>query len=400
MALKKLIHHSKKAIKKVQSKVEELKSTREDHIAAEAKLPVSQTQRITVDISLWSATKIILVVFGFMFLQNIVKELSDILLTFFFALFIAVALGPMVDKLESKIKMPRSIAVIFIYIFVMGFVGFIISAVVPIMIDQLTQITLDLKDYLNDYLQNGHVKDSFISKYIPHIESLLGQIDRQELIASAQKYLQDIASNLADFASNALGVAASVVNGIFNFVLILLISFFMIMERGALRQFFTLLFPRKYEKYIIIKADNVQKKISEWVHGQLMLFLIIGTIAYIGLSIIGVEYALTLAMVAGLAEFLPYIGPMLAFVTAAPVAFNMSIIKGLWVIAFYIALQMFEGNVIVPIVMKKAVGLPPLVTIIAMLIGFQFLGIIGVILSVPLASIVAIFVGDFTGRKR
>ena len=130
------------------------------------------------------------------------------------------------------------------------------------------------------------------------------------------------------------------------------------------------------------------------------MFFIVGGIAYVGLSIIGVKYALTLAIVAGLAEFLPYIGPMIAFATAAPVAFNESMVQGFWVIGFYSALQIFEGNIIVPLIMRKAVGLPPIVTILALLIGWQFLGIIGMVLSVPLASIIAIFVEDFRERRR
>ena len=134
-----------------------------------------------------------------------------------------------------------------------------------------------------------------------------------------------------------------------------------------------------------------------------MLFFIIGTIAYISLQIIGVKYALTLAMVFGIAEFLPYLGPILSFLISAPIAFNESITSGLALVVFCIGLQFVEGNFIVPLVMKRSVGLPPVVTIIALIAGASFSNIInpilGMILAVPVATILSIFVRDYTMRN-
>lgn len=416
MPLKKFIDKSKKILIRVRNKVQSLSKNDlpYDKNLKTSKLPEEKSQAMTVEISLWSSAKIILIVLGFLILQKALLQIAGILLIFFISLFLAAAFNPGVDWFEQKLKFPRPLGIIVLYIFVLGILSFIIGGVVPIIINQISDMATSLKDYLNNFIRNENTDSGLLGRFKTNIEGFLNQIDQKQLIESVQKYLQTIASNLASFAGNAFGIVFKVVNGIFNFILILLLTFFMVTEKNELNKFFTSLFPRKYEKYIYEKAHMVQIKIGDWVHGQIALFFIMGIITFIGLKIIGIialkagfvmetadisKYALTLALVAGLAEFLPYVGPMLAFATAAPVAFNDSLLIGVIVIGFYGFLQMLEGNIIVPLVMKKAMGLSPIVTIIAMLAGWQFLGIWGMILSIPLASIISIFVGDFTGRK-
>lgn len=399
MSLKKILHHSKKALSAIRQKMTDLRTEEKRESFPKAKFPEEKCQRMVVEISLWSAAKVIFLILGLLLLQSIIVELKDIFIIFFFSLFIAAAFNPGVDKLEKHLRFPRPVGVILLYIVVIGVFGFIVGGIVPIIIEQLTDMAGFLKEYLNNFLKNGS-QDGFLGSARPYIERYVNELDQKQIIESLQQSLQGLAQNLGNFAGNALGVISSVVNGILNLVLILFLSFFMSVDRDSLGDFFTSLFPKKYEDYIAAKTHSSQKKIGEWVHGQLALFFIIGAFAYVGLSILGVKYALTLAMVAGLAEFVPYVGPVIAFATAAPVAFNDSVSLGFWVIGFYAFLQFVEGNFIVPLVMRKAVGLPPMVTIIALMVGWQFLGIIGMILSVPVASIIAIFVEDFRERKR
>ena len=408
MPIKKIIHHSKKIIKKVKKTVDAFSNPqKEAEKDTSVLLPKEETKKMIVEISLWSATKVILLVLGFLVLQNVLAQLIDTFMIFFFALFLATAFNPGVDKLE-KFKIPRSIGIVILYILVIGILGIIIGGVVPILIEQVAEIANNLKDYLNDLIKNAP-KDSLLAEIKPQvqesinkIQEFIDKIDKENIIESLRNYEEYLPAvkKFGNFASDAFGFLISIVNGIFNLILILLLTFFMVTEKDSLNIFFTSLFPNKYKRYISEKTNKIQRKIGEWVHGQVALFFIVGLIAFFGLKILGIKYALTLAMVAGLAEFLPYVGPILAFATAAPVAFNQSIFLGLWVIGFYAFLQILEGNVIVPVVMRKAVGLPPMVTIISMLIGWQFLGILGVILSVPLASIGSIFISDFTERKK
>ncbi len=399
MPLKKIAKKSKSFFSSVKEKIDDLKKKPKKSKSAKTHLPQEKTERMVVDISIWSATKIILIIFLLLFVQDIIVQLKDILITFFLSLFIAAAFNPGVDKLENKYKIPRWAGVIIIYLIVIAVLSLMIGTLVPIIIEQLSEMVIFLKDYLNNVIQNGS-GDMLPEIIRPYVENVVSQIDQKEIIEQLQASLSTIAENLTDFAANAFGAITSVVDGIFNLILVVLLSFFMVVDKTALKEFFTSLFPKKYEKYIFVKTGTIQNKIGEWVHGQVALFFLVALIAYIGFSIIGLKYALTLALVAGFAEFLPYVGPLITFVVAAPVAFNQSLVTGISLIIFHVILQVFEGNILLPLVMKKATGLSPIVTIIALLIGWQFLGVIGMILSVPLASIATIFVNDFREHQK
>lgn len=396
--LKKIIKNSKKLFSSVKNKFFEVAS--EDDGIRDIKPPEgsSEDKKIAVDISIWSATKIILIFLLLILIKDLIVEIKDILITFFLALFVAAALNPGVDKLEKKFKIPRWLGVIILYVVIISILSIIISSLIPIIIEQVSEMAIFLKNYLNKLLQDnaqGNIHGAFGNL----IHLTLDQVDKQSLIEQLQKSLSTITDNLSNFATNALGIIISVANGIFNLIVIILLSFFMVVDREGLKNFFTDLFPKRYKKYITAKTHNIQIKIGEWVNGQIALFFIVGLISYIGFSLLGLKYALTLALVAGFAEFLPYIGPLITLAVATPLALNNSPIIFMWLLIFYAFLQFFEGNILVPMVMKKAVGLPPIVTIVALLIGWQFLGVIGMILSVPVASIAVIFLKDFIERK-
>jgi predicted PurR-regulated permease PerM len=125
-----------------------------------------------------------------------------------------------------------------------------------------------------------------------------------------------------------------------------------------------------------------------------------GVITYIGLAVMGVNYALTLSVIAGISMVVPVIGRVFAWILAFPIVFNQSPILSLWMSIFYLVMQQVEVNVLVPYIMNRAVGLNPLIIMIAMLIGGQFLGVLGLILSIPIATTVAIFIKDYTSREK
>ncbi|MFW6272909.1 MAG: AI-2E family transporter, partial [bacterium] len=317
-------------------------------------------------------------------------------------LFLAATFNPGVDILERRLKLPRSIGIIILYIIVAAILTLIIGGMIPILFEQIVEISQSLNNYLQS-APEGSMAAQIASQYNDAIQEIQIFIEDFNLDSISSDQLSEW---FGTFKNSAKQIFTKIFSGVFNFILIILLAFFMVVERDSLKRFFTSLFPSRYEEYISHKIHVTQRKVAEWVHGQVALFIIIGLIAFIGLKILGVKYALTLALIAGLAEFLPYIGPVLAFATAAPVAFNQSPLLGVWVVIFYMGIQFVEGNIIVPLVMKKAVGLSPIVTIMAMLIGWQvatllqFSGVIGMILSVPVASILSIFVNYFTGRKK
>ena len=135
---------------------------------------------------------------------------------------------------------------------------------------------------------------------------------------------------------------------------------------------------------------------GRWLQGQLLLMLIIFALDYAGLLLRKVPYALTLALLAGLLEIIPYIGPMISAVLALIFGFFISPLVGLLAFAWFAIMQQIEGNIIVPLVMRKAVGLNPVVVIVALLIGAKLAGVVGIIISVPRATVFSEIVNDLT----
>lgn len=147
-------------------------------------------------------------------------------------------------------------------------------------------------------------------------------------------------------------------------------------------------------------ANRMQSKIGLWLRGQLILSFIIFLLIYVALSILGVKYALILALVAGMTEFVPYLGPILAAVPAIILVFAQSgFVMALFVAIIYYLVQLIENNIIVPKVMQKVVGLNPIVSIAVLMIGFNLGGVVGAILSIPVATAVSVFVKDVFDNK-
>src|SRR3989344_2850754 len=171
------------------------------------------------------------------------------------------------------------------------------------------------------------------------------------------------------------------------------------LEEDALIKIGRLVVPLQHQGYVAQLISRMQYKVGRWVLGQVTLALIIGVSVGIGLWLIGVPYALVLGLVAGLLEVIPVIGPISAAIPGVLVAFSQSLWLGVAVIVFYIVVQQVESHVLIPNVMRKATGLNPLVILLAVLLGARLAGIVGVILSVPLATVISIFLSDVFNAK-
>jgi predicted PurR-regulated permease PerM len=183
-----------------------------------------------------------------------------------------------------------------------------------------------------------------------------------------------------------------------NFILILILVFFMTVDENALENFCISVFPVRYSTYISHRMQMVKTKIGEWIRGQFFVSLAAGIITFIGLAIAGVNYSLTIAVVTAISMIIPVFGRVVAAVIALPIVLNQSPALALFVIIYFFLVSQVENNLMVPLLMNKAVGLSPIMIIFSLLVGFQFMGILGLVLAIPIATIVAIFARDI-GRK-
>lgn len=368
-----------KVLKEKRDKKKEIKQKKEDR-----KIP----ERIKVDLSATSIAKatlvVIAVLLGFLFLF----EIRDIIYIFLAALFLSAAFGPFVDKLEEY-RLPRWLSIIFIYIITFTAVTVLIIAFIPILTEQVPRLISSILNWVRD---NIGIETAAMQEYLDSIEDFiinLGKDIKKEDISAGLDALNN-------FGQNALTILSVVAGGVFTFVMLLVLTFFMVVEKDSIGDFFYSLLPSKYSSYASNKVKLVQGGIGDWLRGQILLSLVIGAMTYIGLMILGMPYAITLAILAGMTEFIPYLGPIIAAVPAVLIGANEPGYMWAYVIILYIVIQQVENNFAVPVIMEKSVGLSAIVVIFAMLVGEHFFGIPGIIIAVPVAAAVQLFVRDYT----
>lgn len=406
--MNRLSHLFKKTHKKFRTLQEKVKFLKEKshHKKDETKAKTPEKAvPVTVNISSISVAKAAAVIALFVALAFIVYEIRSIILIFFVAFILSAALDPTVDKLEAK-RIPRALSILLIYLIFFIVLGVFISNFIPLIAEQVIELAGRIGEIFTNLTTNGKSDIPFMDKIKPLIGQFLESADQQTLVEGIQTSLSEFGEQLKNIAGNAWKALTLVFRSIFNVILTLVLTFFMTMEERGIQKFIQSLFPKKYSRYIIEKSEAVKEKIGGWIRGQLMLSLAVGTTIFIGLSIINIfspvdiKYTATLAMIAAITEFIPYIGPILASIPAILIALNLSPFLVLWVIFVYWLTNWLENNFLVPVIMKKAVGLSPVITIFAMLAGFHFLKIVGIILAVPVTTIIWIFLRDYSEKKK
>lgn len=397
------LKNSSKSLLKLKKKVEELKRKQaelyEQSIPTPIKPKKEKAEEIVMHISAGSVAKATLVVIGLILLTRFLGQISEIILIFFISILFAAALDPTVDTL-AKYRIPRGVSVIGIFIILIFILGFFISQLVPLVAVEMVELVKTLTNLFNKFANDEIQNLSFLEPVRPVLQDFLEQVDKEAIIEQVKNYVESLGSELQKFAGDTFGVIKAVFNGIFNFILVLILTFFLTIEEKNVNQFFVSLFPSKHGQYVIEKMEAIKLKIGLWLRGILSLMVIMFTLSLIGFLILGIDYALTLAMMLGIAELMPVVGPIMATVPGVLVAFNESPWLAVWALGLYLLLQQIESNITIPIVMRKAVGLNPIVIILSMLIGYTSLGILGMIIAIPVATSVSIFVSDYTTKEK
>ncbi len=386
----KKLHETVQRLKKEQSKRKRRPKTHQPK--------PKHKEEVIMHLSTASVAKATLIVIGLVILTNFLGQILNVIIIFFIAILFAAALDSTVDKLEKR-KIPRPVSVLLIFLILIGVLGFFISQLIPLVATQLIELAKNLSSIVNN-LSSGN-SDFLFGETIQNLfNSILENVDQETVISQLQATLETIGTQLQSVAGNTFGAIKALFNGIFNFVLVLILTFFLVVNERSVDDFFISLFPSKHGQYIVEKLESIKDKVGDWLRGQMIMILLMFSLTLIGLLILGVDYALTLAMMAGIAELLPVVGPIMAGVPAVLVGFNESPWLAIWVFGLIILLQQIEGQVLIPLVMKKAVGLNPIITILAVLIGFETLGILGIIIAIPVTATLSIFVRDYASKKK
>jgi len=301
------------------------------------------------------------------------------LLVLFVAIIISAAMDGVVSYLQKK-KIPRVVGTIFIFLAVLSVIALILYLIVPVVVFEL-----------QNFLENiSKVKIPMLGKV-----NLSGILKTEQYISSVNSFVTMAFSGGTSFLNFATAVFGNLALIATTFVAALYLT----INQFGVEKFLRIILPITYEEQAIRIYLQARKKLGYWFQGEIVLMFLVGAMTFFGLWVIGVKYALLIGIVAGLLEILPIIGPIIAGILAFMVALSQSWAVALYSVIVFITVQQLEANILVPLVMKKAVGVSPVIVIISLLAGAEIGGLIGAILAVPITVVLQEIVFDWEKKK-
>lgn len=336
-------------------------------------------------------------------------SLHDTLLLLVLSFFLSIVIDSSVRFFEG-FRIPRSIAVILVYVIFLSLAIFLIISLIPIVATEVQNFAKFLNNSVDTFLTRQEVSLPFLSPTLNEklnllLQEALRNLEIKDQASTLFRFGQDLSTAAQSWLSYAIGIAGSVFNFIASFVLILILTFFIQMERESIVDYFRFLLPHGYRSYYDTKSEAIYHKMSQWFQGQIILCISIGVLVFIALTILDVDYALTLALLAGFTEFIPVAGPLIAAIPAVFIALTQGgFIWALVIALVYYVIQVCENNLLVPLIMKHAVGLSPIVIMVGMLVGISFPSVVhpilGILLAIPLTTVINIFLNDLRDYRR
>ena len=368
-----------------------------DDAEAIVKVSTLKLEKTLLEWSAYSVFKSAMVILAVIIGTYLLYSIGNILVLFFIAFFIAAALDPLIDAIQSA-KIPRAIAILLVYLVIFVLVAVLIANLLPLIATQLVGIATLVNNFIVG-ISNSPVDNlPFGSIIKPYLNDLYKAIDFKVVAVQLQNSLELISTQLLSLGGNLWSIILQISNGLMNFVLILILVFFMTVDEMALEHFCISIFPARYIEYISARMQTVKVKIGEWIRGQVVVSVVAAIISFVGLAIFGVNYSLTIAVITGICMIIPVFGRVVACVIVLPIVLNQSPALALFLIIYYFGISQIENNILVPLLMNRAVGLSPILIIFSLLVGFQFLGIMGLVLAIPIATIIAVFARDIGMR--
>jgi predicted PurR-regulated permease PerM len=368
-------------------------------------------KEIVIKFSLANVVKVAVLIIALYLLKDIIALISDTLVIFFLAIFLAVIIDPGVSFIE-KLGVPRGFAVILVYLLVITLLTFLISSFIPIIAEQVLVMAKNVKEAIETFAQKPRLDLPFLTAKLNSdinvfLEQLLiqlsSEISADSVLGRFQQFEQQLSVAAHGSLNFAVTLAGSVIKFIVKLVFVLVLAFFFQIEKERVLKWVRSMLPYRYRRYMEGKAEAIHLKLAQWIQGQIMLSMTIGVMVFTLLTILGMPYALTLAVLAAFTEFVPVIGPIVAAIPAILIALaQVGFVSALIVSIGYYGIQWCENNLLVPLIMKRAVGLSPIVVIFAMMVGVSFPDrihpVLGVLLAVPTATIISVFIKDIAFR--
>ncbi len=330
----------------------------------------------TLDISWGSILKISLAVISFYIFYQIV----EILILFVFALIISILFSPGVDFLK-KIGIPRAVAVLSVYSLIFGFLSFVVYLAVPAFSTEVREFSRLVPEYFD--------------KVAPVLEGLGVQA-----FETVEGFLDSLYESSEMIAASVFNVLAVIFGGVFTTIFVLTMAIFLSLEGDGIEKGIRLIFPDKEKNQALVVWKKAKKQVTNWFFVRILACLFVGVSSYIAFALFNVEYAFLFSLIAGLLNFIPYVGPAVAGGIFLLVILLDSAWKALFAVIAFAIIQLIESSALSPVLSKRYMGVSPVLVLIAITTGGILWGFLGAFLAIPLLGIIFEFFKEFIERRK
>jgi predicted PurR-regulated permease PerM len=339
------------------------------------------------NISVTISTGTIIVTIFLVLLAALLYVLRDLVLVVLTAIIIASAIDPFA-RWFGKFRVPRVASVLLVYVVISSILFGIFFFFLPPILDEAAKFLNTVPAYLDT-----------LSAYTPfNSGSIVSEFTGDFSLTNT---IQDFRSSLGTVSEGFFQTVRLIFGGVLSFILIIVLSFYFAVQERGVEDFLAIVSPTAHQKRVLNLWERSKIKIGRWMQGQLILALIIGILVYLGLTVLGVRFALLFALLAAMLEIIPLFGPILASIPAIILGFSDGgVTLGLLVIGMYIIIQQFENHLIVPLVVTKVVGVPPVLVILALVVGAQLAGFLGMLIAVPVAAVLQELIVEIERSRR
>lgn len=310
----------------------------------------------------------------------VIYLIKDLLIWFIFGLIISVLFEPAIDYLNRK-GIPRLAAVIVIYLGILSVLGISIYLTLPLLISEIQSFS------------------KIFSHYFELLSPPLTKLGL-EAFENLETFFKAINDTLGNAASSIFSGVFAIFGGIFSTIFIISLSVFLSLERNVVEKTLKIIFPESQEDYVMELWNRCRKKVTGWFGIRILAAIFVGLISYAVFLLFNVKYSFSLALMAGVFEIIPILGPAFTAVVAFLLVALESLPKAFFVLIFLILVQEIEGHILTPILSKKFIGVSPALILMALAIGGKLWGILGAILAIPLLGILFEFLKGFLAQRK
>lgn len=331
----------------------------------------------TLDISWSTITKIFLA--GF--ILYVLFLVRDIAIWLFFALIISILLEPIIEFLK-RIFIPKVLAVVLVYVAIFGILAFLVYLAAPIFVFEIGELTQNIPGYfekLNPLLKTAGI----------------------DIAHNFEDFTKTLVNGLQESSGSIIKALTVFFGGVASTLLIFAFAFYISMENRGPERVLSLLVPKKYEGQVVAMFEKAQAKVSGWFGARVLACLFVGVSSFLVFFFLGVKYSFSLALISGVLNFVPLIGPLItALLAVVFVGVSSSWLVALYVVVALYLIQVAENNLVTPLLMKRLLDMPPVLVLIALLVGGTIFGFLGMIFAIPVFGIIFEFSREFLEKRK